>query len=42
VLVAGAVAIFVLNYSWEEVENSIVDGIKLATQAIIILMIRKM
>jgi len=39
VIVAAAVAIFALNYSWEEVESSIVDGIKLALQAIVILMI---
>jgi NhaC family Na+:H+ antiporter len=38
-LVAGAVAIFALNYSWEEVETSIINGIRLAMQAIIILMI---
>ena len=39
VIVAGAVAIFALNYTWEEVESSIIDGIKLAMQAILILMI---
>lgn len=39
VIVTGAVAIFALNFTWEEVESSIVDGIKLALQAILILMI---
>lgn len=39
VIVAAAVTIFALNYTWEEVENSIVEGIKLALQAIVILMI---
>ena len=39
VIVAASVAIFILNYTWEEVESSIVDGIKLAMQAIVILMI---
>ena len=38
-IVAAGISIFALNFTWEEVEGSIVDGIKLAMQAIVILMI---
>lgn len=38
-IVAGLVAIFKLNYSWNEIEESMFSSIKMAMQAILIIMI---
>ncbi len=38
-VVAGAVAVFMLGYSWSELEEGIIDTIKMATQAVLILMV---
>lgn len=39
IIVASSVAVFVLGYTWGELEEGIIDTIKLAMQAILILMV---
>lgn len=38
-IVAAALAVFVLGYSWSELEEGIIDTIKMAMQAVLILMV---
>lgn len=39
IIVAGLVAVFSLNYSWDEVEKGAIDTIQMSMQAILILMV---
>lgn len=38
-IIAGGLAVFVLGYSWSELEEGIIDTIKMAMQAVLILMV---